>query len=260
MTNRSAARWALTNPHISVHIPSESRITISTGVKANGQPRRPSKSLASILSNLHLLLRVPSFARWPLKLHFFVPEVYAVWRKQCAAVAEPLRPGFTVATDFGGEAQKASGKESGATLGGEEEQGEGEPAQPRGIHALPLDYQPIRDYVAKGQEIFEFERQGNCVVCRGTMLPGEGLHALCTNAGCDGVGHLSCWSRHFLAAREGDSILPVQGRCPKCNKEIFWGDMMKELTLRVRGPRDVEKLLRRKRGRGAGKASKTSKA
>ncbi|GAB1314504.1 Slx4p interacting protein [Madurella fahalii] len=260
MTAALKFEWALTNPHISVHIPSGSRITISNGVKANGQPRRPSKSLVSVLSNLHLLLRVPSFARWPLKLHFFVPEVYAVWRKQCAAVTEKLRPGFIVATDFGGEAQGESDKEDGAAVGGEEGPGEGERAQPRGIHALPLDYEPIKDYVAKGQDVFAFERQGNCVVCREAMSPEEGLQALCTNAGCEGVGHLSCWSRHFLAVREEDSILPVQGRCPKCDKEVLWGDMMKELTLRVRGPKDVEKLLKRKRRRITKKASTAYKA
>jgi structure-specific endonuclease subunit SLX1 len=249
-------RWALNNPHISVHIPTSSRLTVSTQTKRNGQPRRPSKSLASVVSNVHLLLRVPSFARWPLRVHFFNRDAFAAWEKWCATVSEGLRGNLRVVTDFGPPAppQQQFGQRDGEqeTVGTTTTEGEevGQPAPaPWGIHALPLDYEPIKEYVAKGQDIFEFERQGRCVVCREEMPTGEGLHALCTNEGCDGVGHVSCWSRHFLKGDEEDSIVPVQGQCPKCKGEVHWGDMMRELTLRVRAPKDVEKLLKLKRKR-----------
>jgi structure-specific endonuclease subunit SLX1 len=119
-----------------------------------------------------------------------------------------------------------------------------------------LDYEPVKEYVAKGREIFEFERQGRCVVCQEEMKSGEGLHALCTHDGCDGVGHVSCWSKYFLKNDEEGGILPVQGQCPKCKKEVDWADMMKELTLRIRGQKEVEKLLKQKRKRVAKKANK----
>jgi structure-specific endonuclease subunit SLX1 len=41
-----------------MHIPSEQRLAVATQRKGNGRPRRPAKSLASVASNLHLLLRV----------------------------------------------------------------------------------------------------------------------------------------------------------------------------------------------------------
>ncbi|KAH6850681.1 structure-specific endonuclease subunit SLX1 [Chaetomium sp. MPI-CAGE-AT-0009] len=237
--------WALNNPHLSVHIPSALRLAVVTRRKRNGRPRRPAKSLASVASNLHLLLRVPSFVRWPLRAHFFNRDAFAAWEKRCGTTAsDGLWGSLKVVTDFGpGEATTADG--------------EGESPPPWGIHALPLDYEPVKEYVAKGQEIFEFERQGRCVVCREEMKAGEGLHALCTHDGCDGVGHLSCWSRHFLKSDEPGSIVPVRGQCPKCKKAVDWGDMMKELTLRVRGHKDVEKLLKRKRKRVTKKTNKT---
>lgn len=227
---------------MSLHIPTASRISHSTQTKTNGHPRRPHLSLVSILSNLHLLLRVPSFARWPLRLHFFAPEAHSAWEKWCKTANEPMREGLQVVTDFGPpqtdtdtvtEARKSPAK-SGAW----------------GIHALPLDYAPVRDYVAKGQSIFSFEREGRCVVCSEHQNPGNGLYAVCTNEGCEGVGHLSCWSRHLLAEEMGAShevILPRQGHCPKCGGEVKWEDLMKELTLRVRGHKEVEKLLKKKR-------------
>jgi len=259
--------WALTNPHLSMHIPSTERLVVSTQRKRNGHPKRPPASMTSILSNLHLLLRVPSFARWPLRLHFFVPEVFRAWGRCCGKVAAAdgeaeaearvvgrLRAGFTVVTDFEKEHRQQS-----LGTATEDIEGEEEGAKPGwGIHALPLDYEPIKDYVAKGQSIFEFERQGDCVVCRETIDPekegGGGLHAICTNDGCEAVGHLLCWKRHFMprtTTSEGDDddILPIQGRCPKCHGEIQWVDMMKELTLRLRGKTEVQKLLKTKRRR-----------
>ncbi|KAJ4288219.1 Slx4p interacting protein [Collariella sp. IMI 366227] len=103
--------WALNNPHTSLHIPTSSRLTVSTQRKRNGQPRRPSKSLASVVSNLHLLLRVPSFARWPLRVWKGVEERVKVER--------------------------------------------GSRGNGLGIHALPLDYEPIKEYVTKGQDVWD---------------------------------------------------------------------------------------------------------
>jgi structure-specific endonuclease subunit SLX1 len=240
-----------------VHIPSSSRLAVSTQSKRGGRPRRPQKSVASVVSNLHLLLHVPSFARWPLRVHFFERAVYAAWGKWCATVSEPVRDSLGVVVDFGGGGEEA-------VVVAKEREGPGlEPGpepEPCGIHALPLDYEPIQEYVAKGQEIFEFERQGNCVVCHEEMSTGEGLHALCSNEGCDGVGHLACWGRRLLRNSDGDKdgadIVPVQGQCPKCHGRVLWGDMMRELTLRTRGAKDVEKLLNRKRQRVTKKVAK----
>ena len=207
---------------------------------------RPPKSMASVVSNLHLLLRVPSFVRWPLRVHFFNRQVFAVWEKWCATASEKLRSSLRVVTDFGGE-------RGAALLNGEE----GKTAAPRPVDGLPLDYEPIKELVAKGQQIFEFERQGQCVICREDMQPREGLQAVCTNGVCDGVGHLSCWSRSMLEEDEPDNILPVQGKCPKCEGVVHWGDMMKELTLRVRGRKEVDKLLTQKRRRAERNATKS---
>ncbi|KAL2172474.1 hypothetical protein VTG60DRAFT_5228 [Thermothelomyces hinnuleus] len=247
MTAALKFEWALNNPHISVHIPTSSRLTVSTRTKTNGQPMRPPKSMASVVSNLHLLLRVPSFARWPLKVHFFNRRVFAAWEKWCGTASEGLRSSLGVVTDFGGEEEAAPANGNGEL-----------PAVPRGIYNLPLDYEPTKEQVAKGHEIFELERQGLCIICQGEMQPRKGLYAVCTNGACDGVGHLSCWGRHLLERDEPDSILPVQGQCPKCMGEVHWGDMMKELTLRVRGQNEVEKLLkyRSRRRRAAETATK----
>ncbi|OIW30344.1 hypothetical protein CONLIGDRAFT_632406 [Coniochaeta ligniaria NRRL 30616] len=235
--------WAVTNPHLSMHIPSPARISIFTQRKKNGQPRRPRASMTSIMSNLHLLLGVPSFARWPLRLHFFNRDAHTAWEKWCATTKEPMRSGVPILTDFGRDSSRT------ATSIANDKESESHAAEPSpwGVHALPLDYAPIKDYVAKGRDVFSFEREGDCVICNEHMPPDEGLYGLCSNNGCEGVGHLSCWSRHMLSEQEDESIIPVGGRCPKCHGPVKWGDMMTELTLRLRGAKDVDKLLKKKR-------------
>ncbi|KAK0666444.1 hypothetical protein QBC41DRAFT_256207 [Cercophora samala] len=255
--------WALTNPHTSLHIPSESRLAFSTQRKRNGQPKRPPKSLTSILSNLHLLLSVPSFARWPLTVHFFARDVHAAWGRWCGKAERELRGSLPVVTDFGDNVTAVAKAVKPPDDAEDGEEGDEVPTW--GIYGLSLDYEPLKEYVAKGRDIFEFERQGSCVVCKEEIEPDEGgLHAVCSNEGCEGVGHLRCWGRYLLRKEEGvreEAVLPVGGRCPRCKGEVHWGTMMKELTLRVRGQKEVEKLLKVKRKRAAKKKTmKTNEA
>lgn len=222
---------------MSLHIPSESRISRAAGVKRNGHPKRPRPSMGSVMSNINLLLGVPSFLRWPLRLHFFAPAAHTAWQASCEAATEPAKDGLQVATDFGPNTTTQQGEASDATWG---------------IHALTLDYAPMKAYAEKTRSIISFEREGDCVVCAETLGHGEGLHVVCSNSSCEGVGHLSCWSRHLLA-QEGDmgAVMPTHGRCPKCHGAVQWSDMMKELTLRERGSGEVDKLLKTKRQRQA---------
>ncbi|KAJ3579861.1 hypothetical protein NPX13_g705 [Xylaria arbuscula] len=229
--------WALNNPHISLHIPAESRITVSTQRKRSGMPKRPRHSMKSILSNVHLLLRVPSFARWPLKLHFFAPDVHGIWNRLCDSASESLRETIPILTDF-----SLSPGDTGVST---------EDTNLRGIHALPLDYAPMKQYVEKTRSLYSFEREGKCIVCDEHLEHGEGLYATCSNPLCEGTGHIACWSKHLLRNNLGEDIIPISGQCPECKGDVVWGDMVKEMSLRIRGQKEVDKILRKPRKRKA---------
>lgn len=138
-----------------------------------------------------------------------------------------------------------------------EDEGEEEPAKKRltgptwGINALPLDHYSLATYLEKGQKLMDSETEGVCVVCRQQLDYEKGLFPICSHGECEGVGHLDCWSRHLLHQQGEDGstdvILPMDGRCPKCDGAVRWVDMMKELTLRTRGQKDVDKILRKYR-------------
>lgn len=208
---------------------------------------------------------MPSFARWPLTLRLFDREVHARWAGYLASGrVEPLRASLEVVTDFKPAAvaeDEARRKEAARRRIvedlEEDEEGEGDEEEPEGpkwgVHALPLDYAPLAPYLEKGQNVTTFEREGNCVVCLQHLEHDKGLYAMCSKGECEGMGHVDCWSRHLLhqQGEKDEMLLPVEGRCPKCDGLVRWGDMMREMTLRVRGQKEVDKVLKKRR-RAAG--------
>ncbi|KAF4452965.1 hypothetical protein F53441_4196 [Fusarium austroafricanum] len=220
--------WALTNPHLTSHISTEERLTTrAPRKKGQRKSRKPIHSMTSVVSNLHLLVGVSSFARWPLTLHFLIKESKEAWDKWLKSQDATPREGIKITTDF------APNKSTSL--------------EPWGIHALPLDYAPIKPYVEKAHNVVKFEREGDCVHCHEPLESGKGLQPMCPHDGCEAMGHLDCWSKHALKKEDKAILLPLSCTCPSCGGKINWSDMMKELTLRVRGPKEVANLLKKKR-------------
>lgn len=181
------------------------------------------------MANIHVLAGVPSFSRWPLDLHFLSRDAHKAWEDRVRTADVQVPSGLGLHTDFP----------------------EAAPEQPQGVHALPLDYTPLKAYVAKVHEVMGNDGRRRCVHCREDLRPERGLYAMCPGADCVAAGHVDCWSRHALAGEQQETILPDRCSCPSCGGEIRWVDMMKELSLRTRGQKDVENLLKEKRKRKA---------
>jgi len=220
----TARRWALTNPHLTLSISPEERLT-KRAPRKRGKKARPIHSLISIVSNLHLLTGVPSFARWPLTLHFFHEDAKKKWDNWLKTKNTTPREGIKTTTDYKPEGSN----------------------EPWGIHALPLDYALLKPYVEKAHNVVSFEREGDCVHCHESLQSGAGLHPICPHNGCEAMGHLDCWGKHALEGEDKGILIPISCTCPSCGGKINWVDMMKELTLRIRGPKEVTKLLKKPR-------------
>ncbi len=204
-SSANSFRWAWQNPHITQHIPAESRIQHATQKKRSGQPKRPRHSVASLLSNLHLLLRAPSFSRWPLELRFFSEDVYKAWVKWSQSVVEPIRDSLDIVHQFPLPAATSSGKESSPKIKRKK--------LDHGITALAVDYSDHKQHVEKGKDIIDFEREGSCTICHDDLDHDGGIYTICPNPGCESVTHLTCLSKHFLKGEEG-AVVPIDGNCP----------------------------------------------
>ncbi|KAK1825234.1 Slx4p interacting protein [Friedmanniomyces endolithicus] len=201
--------------------------------KLRKRSARPRLCLTDRLANLHLLLRSNSFERWPLKVTFYAEDVYHIWTRCIRQQLETLRPGITVTLDTPpkDEASKALS----------------------GIRALDVGYSALKPQIEKTKNLFETSDWLHCVVCHGGLPSGGAGALVCNTEGCNAASHIECLSTAFLLAEgEADAMIPTSGSCPGCNIELQWTDLVRELSMRMRGAKEVEDLFRERRKRKKG--------
>ena len=243
----NSSRWAWQNTHLTRHIPDDERITARhNGTKTSprtGKTRKrvmkPRISLIDKLSNLHLLLRVSYFSRWPLEVRFFCEDVYQVWQRHCATVGQQLRPEVKII------AECLLSKSTADAQLTHDKSADGLPQT--GIGGLDVGYTPLKSHLEKSQFILASDEPTNCSVCA-TPLNLENERVLvCSQQECNSTSHLSCLSNRFLREEQSDALLPSAGTCPACHGRLRWADLIKEMSLRDRGHREVVQLFKKKR-------------
>ncbi|KAK5137708.1 hypothetical protein LTR08_007279 [Meristemomyces frigidus] len=234
--------WAWQNTHLTRHVAPDTRITQARTTvrfsprsgKARKRVARPRFCLTDRLANLHLLLRASSFERWPLKVTFYAEDVFRVWTKWTKTQVEKLRPGIEVL--LGDASRRAGVVES------------SEPTDATGIYALDVGYSGLKPHIEKSQEAFENAEWLHCVICS-KGLPANGTATLvCPKEGCRALSHVECLSAAFLqAGKHHDAIVPTIGSCPSCGTRLQWVDLVKELSLRMRGEKEIAVVFKKTR-------------
>jgi structure-specific endonuclease subunit SLX1 len=243
--------WAWHNSHLTRHISSHQRLSFATTLtktsrtgKTRKRPGRPRTSLLDKLSNLHLLLRVPYFSRWPLEVRFFNEDVYHSWQSWCERVDEQLHPSIKVILDL---PQRASSEESEITSA--------QPAKRRridmigkgGVDGIDPTYARFQDVLEKSKFLLDEGDGQKCRVCSKELNLQNELVVICPTNGCRGLNHLTCLSMHFLRDTRPNILVPDKGTCPSCGVSLRWADLVRELSLRIRGGKEVQKLLSKKK-------------
>ena len=199
-------------------------------------------SLAARLSNLHLLLHVPSFARWPLELRFFCRVVYETWIKQSATGRTPVPKSINVTCDFrlretGSRNEAEANADSNSSTGGDLASGQA-------VQAIDPTFRPIKQHVKIGQALMNQQEQLRCVCCEENVDLTREMIVVCPEQTCQAVSHMACLSNEFLESGGNQDVVPVQGECPSCKKILNWVDLVKELTLRMRGEKEIKRLMK----------------
>ncbi|KAF1346112.1 hypothetical protein BDV97DRAFT_378986 [Delphinella strobiligena] len=234
--------WAWQNTHLTRHIAAEERITQAhrrtrtspkTG-RTRTRTGRPRVSLTDKLSNLHILLRAKSFERWPLEIRFFAEDVFKFWERCTAKMPEKLRSSIKVGMHMPVINQGIAEEDEQAS---------------KGINALDVTFQPMKPMIEKSQ-ILLAGSNSCCAVCHDPVDPAQSLLLVCVEERCESVSHLNCLSKHFLDVEQGpNAILPIEGRCPTCKTTLRWSDLVKDLSLRMRGEKEVVEMFRQRRSR-----------
>ncbi|KAK3112241.1 Slx4p interacting protein [Teratosphaeriaceae sp. CCFEE 6253] len=230
--------WAWQNTHTTRHIAADNRITQAKSKtrfspksgKLRKRPARPRLCLTDRLANLHLLLRSSSFERWPLRVTFYADDVHRMWVRWTKQQFESLRPGVSVALHV------PSLDDAGQSISG--------------IKSLDVGYGSLKPQLEKSKRLLESSDWLHCAICHGG-LPSSGAGTLvCRTDGCDAMTHIECLSTAFLEAEGNvDAVSPNSGSCPGCNGELQWSDLVKELSLRMRGRNELEALFKLRRRR-----------
>ena len=244
--------WAWQNAHLTRQISATERISFPTTKKPktnkNGRmvrrPGRPRTSLLDKLSNLHLLLRAPYFSRWPLEVRFFSQDTYETWQNWCTRVDTRLSSTLKVILDLS-QATEASEDFSSAQRPTKRRKidliGKG------GVEGVDPTYARMSEVLEKGQFILEEDDGLECTLCHKPLALKDDLVVVCPHGSCSSLSHLTCLFRKFLEEQDSQEPVPVGGCCPSCNEHIKWHDVMAELSLRLRGQKEIRKLLSKKR-------------
>lgn len=124
------------------------------------------------------------------------------------------------------------------------------------VDAIPVDSSPIHDYLEKVHFLLDDPGHLQCQICREVVNPLEERVVVCPQPHCHGLAHLLCLSAKFLhATRDRDRLVPTEGACPACHETVSWPLMMKELTLRTRDAKSVQKILRKRKKQSSRQAT-----
>ena len=242
-TDECLYRWAWHNTHLTKKISDDQRITpkeskgrLSKSGRGQRRPRRPRASLTDKISNLHLLLRVPSFARWPLQVRFFCEDVHRVWRTWRERTDGEIRGDLDIILDLEKSVDPASDLEGPRrTI-----QCEG------GIAAIDVTYETLKSRVEKGRRLAE-QATKNCAVCLNELANPASTALMCPHSSCHAISHVACLAKHFRENKTTGFIMPLKGNCSSCQRELWWVDLVRELSLRARGAREMERLFKAQR-------------
>jgi structure-specific endonuclease subunit SLX1 len=125
----------------------------------------------------------------------------------------------------------------------------------KGIHALNVTHAPLKPHIEKSQALLASPQI--CTLCS-SSLPLSGASTLtCPSASCTSKTHLTCLATHFLNTENNSkkiaannnptptpSLLPTTGSCPSCHATLQWRDLVQELSLRMRGSKELEVLFK----------------
>ena len=116
-----------------------------------------------------------------------------------------------------------------------------------GIQAIDVGYSALKPHLEKSRNLLI--TPPDCAICHERLPAGGDMTLVCPGAGCETASHMQCFASAFLK-RDTDNLIPTNGSCPGCGANLHWSDLVKELSLRMRGGKEVDKIFKVRKPRG----------
>ncbi|KAI6888500.1 hypothetical protein KC318_g16648 [Hortaea werneckii] len=124
----------------------------------------------------------------------------------------------------------------------------GEASKPKGIDTLDVSYATVKGHLEKSRQAIENAEWLHCNICHQGLPSSGAMILVCPSEGCSALSHIDCLSKHFLdTSSDRDAMLPTSGNCPECGNKLQWVDLVKELSLRMRGEKEIKGLFKKRR-------------
>lgn len=120
----------------------------------------------------------------------------------------------------------------------------------KAVELLDVGYGGLKPWIRTSLELVE-TGSNYCSVCSQRIVGRGDTMLVCPRADCSATTHVVCLARKFLGGQEGNPVIPMSGPCPRCTAKLQWADLIKELSLRARGNREMATLLKERRVRKA---------
>lgn len=192
-------------------------------------------------------------------MRFFCEDVYGVWQLWNERASGSLRDGIKVLLDLKRPAEDTNDGEVSMSTHAKSKRkrdalGKG------GIEGLDVGYSGLKNHVEKSIFFLTEDEALKCAICAQTLGPKTAMTLLCPQADCRTASHMACLATKFVEDEgAGAAIIPVSGRCPGCKEELQWIDLIKELSLRARGEKQIAQIMKKPKERKP-KVPKTKKA
>lgn len=119
-----------------------------------------------------------------------------------------------------------------------------------GIQGLDVGYSELKDHVEKSIFFLAEYEALKCAICAKNLDPETAMALVCPQEGCKTASHMTCLATKFIEDEGGGAaITPISGRCPGCKEELQWIDLIKEVSLRARGEKEVAQLMKKPKER-----------
>ena len=116
-----------------------------------------------------------------------------------------------------------------------------------GIEGIVVGYSMLKDHVEKSLLLVEGQ-VNRCAICAEDLSTQDTTILVCPQRNCQAISHMACLATRFLETeKRGLSVIPRAGTCPYCHSELQWIDMVKEMSLRVRGKSELARLTKKRK-------------
>lgn len=113
-----------------------------------------------------------------------------------------------------------------------------------GVEGLDITYSGLKSHIEKSISLVVDGGITRCSVCMNQLDLQNSSVMICPSEGCRAISHMACLARECSQDSLRTALLPTQSRCPQCHVEHRWIDLVRELSLRVRGENGIAQLLK----------------